>query len=594
MRFIGICGVLTLLSPFIPFIALIGLCMWPFYRSEKSQEMAVAMAIALLIFSFVFVVPIVCFCMHRETFSMYAQLVDGHEISYIEVFSPFGWYEMLLYLTAFGWVVSLNVEQIVDASKRIRYSKVFRDFDGEIRLVPLAKKMSSSSMTLIDLVKSLEGLPGWVVLPEDSDADEEEGEPSPVKRGRAGSTVGAGGTKVRSALPKFASITSISSLARQSSTASSAAGDTASWSTKSHPVDYLTFDAPVMHKKSQEHNTGDYNFIFGKLKHFIGTQVERCLKWPLQTMIMIMIAAVRAMIPRLWIHLFWGFPMVPHEPTVAAMCMHSIFVTFFGSALWLILFNNARLSYAENLNQVKLVSALVNLEKRHTYLKTVALPNVKSMHEYHRISGQLPYMQLNCVDHIIAWWLIREYALIDTMDERVTLEITMLLVLGGMFMTVINSILDFLGGGEVSAFQVLAITDIIVLGCLALLALYPYYAINCTLADQANVLVHARHGILTPESRAMDMSNEELRFNNKQSDKDQQIHGPHGKLVITGNKKATDAAEFLTHLSEVIRADDLVQTLFGVPINGTNLAQVCVSMLAGLGSAGGMLYKLVH
>merc|ERR1719498_1888728 len=180
------------------------------------------------------------------------------------------------------------------------------------------------------------------------------------------------------------------------------------------------------------------------------------------------------------------------------------------------------------------------------YLKGVVDDRSISEEEYREMSRKLPYISMEVVDNIKAWWLLREYAVIDTMDERVTLEITMVLVFGLMFLMTGKCMYDFLiGFEELTSFQVLSICDLLMLGYISLKALWTYVEINNIMREQADILIQARHGILNPQSKLMDMTDDEL----------ERAVGS-TKTGATIDPTALAAAEFLSHLSEVIRVDD--------------------------------------
>merc|ERR1719498_718768 len=145
------------------------------------------------------------------------------------------------------------------------------------------------------------------------------------------------------------------------------------------------------------------------------------------------------------------------------------------------------------------------------YLKGVVDDRSLTEQQFREMSRKLPYISMEAVDNIKAWWLLREYAVIDTMDERVTLEITMVLVFGLMFLTTAKCMYDFvIGFDDLTSFQVLSICDLLMLGYISLKALWTYVEINNIMREQADILIQARHGILNPQSKLMDMTDDEL------------------------------------------------------------------------------------
>jgi len=565
-RFIARCFIVTLASPLIPILAVIGVLFFPCLRSYAivdTREFLLGLGSSVTIFLLVFGLPLMCVMVNDEPYSFYEYQLNSFSVSYIEVYSPLFCYLVLLYLAAYISIVSLDIEHIVDMSKRARNAAFCRS-TRLITLVPLESK-SANEVTLEQIMRSLEGLPGWVCLEEHEDRAHEEGDgeraPSKLRVRRKGVS-GEGESLIFEAEEDGHGLTPGS-------------------------LDYLTFGVP---RFTLEISAGGWK-IFRRMGFFLESQVSRCLEWRDQTLTLLLFAAFRALIPRLWCTFYFGRAFVPEDPYIAMMVWHGFCLTWFIGFAWLAILNNARMAYSECVNQMRLISALVHLEKRHTYMKGIVDDRNLSEQQYREMSRKLPYISMDVVDNIKAWWLLREYAVIDTMDERVTLEITMVLVFGLMFLTVAKCMYDFLIGFEnLTSFQVLSICDLLMLGYISLKALWTYVEINNIMREQADILIQARHGILNPQSKLMDMTDDEL---------ERAVSTPRSpvskSLTIGANidPTALAAAEFLSHLSEVIRVDDYVQTMCDVEVTAFNVAQAVLGMVAGVGSAVGVLYEFL-
>merc|ERR1719506_221690 len=150
---------------------------------------------------------------------------------------------------------------------------------------------------------------------------------------------------------------------------------------------------------------------------------------------------------------------------------------------------------------------------------------------------------------------------------------------------------DFVFGfEELTSFQVLSICDLLMLGYISLKAMVTYVEINTIMRVQADILLQARHGILNPQSKLMDMTDDELDRNAAATKETQPASG---KGTFNIKPEALAAAEFLSHLSEVIRVDDYVQTMFDVEVTAFNVAQAVLGLVAGVGSAAGVLYEFM-
>jgi hypothetical protein len=564
-RFIVRCLIVTAASPLIPILAVFGVLFFPCLRSYaivNTREFLLGLCSSVTIFILVFGLPLLCLMANDQPYSFYQEQLNNFNVSYIEVYSPLFCYLVLLYLAAYISIVSLDIEHIVDISKRAR-NDAFCKSTRLISLVPLESN-SANEVTLEQIVHSLEGLPGWVCLEEHTDRAQGVTSPASPSRVRRKGVSGEGESLIFEAEEEDGHGLTPGSL------------------------DYLTFGIP---RFTIEISAGGWK-IFRRMGFFLSNQVSRCLEWRDQTMMLLVFAAFRALIPRIWCTLYFKRSFVPEDPYIAAMVWHGFCLTWFIGFAWLAILNNARMAYSQCVNQMRLISALVHLEKRHTYLKGVVDERYLSEQEYRALSRKLPYISMDIVDNIKAWWLLREYAVIDTMDERVTLEITMVLVFGLMFLMTGKCMYDFLlGFEELTSFQVLSICDLLMLGYISLKALWTYVEINNIMRTQADILIQARHGILNPQSKLMDMTDDEL---------ERAVSTPRspvstGKINMGANIEppALAAAEFLSHLSEVIRVDDYVQTMFDVEVTAFNVAQALLGMIAGVGSAAGVLYEFM-
>jgi hypothetical protein len=567
-RFISRCIILTLCSPLIPAIGVAGVIMYPclrYYAIVDTREFLLGLASSVTIFLIVFALPLACVTLnYPQTFEYYGdQLADG-KISYIEVYSPIMCYLVLLYLATYISIVSLDVEFIVDMSKKARHA-AFCASTRLVNLIPLDPK-SAAKVSLMNIIENMEGLPGWVCL-ESASADG-----SPVRSARHNENVSP--ARVRRTVSHHVYGDGERLLME-------AEADELGHGAQPGSLDYLTFGLP---RVTVQVSTGSWK-IFRRMFFFVQHQASRCRDWSGQTALLLVFALFRAVVPRLWCTLYFKQSFIPEDPYIAAMCWHGIFLTWLIGFLWLLLFNNARLAYGENVNQLRIISAIVHLEKRHTYLTSIVAPRCSSIEEYQMLSHKLPFIAMNTVDNIKAWWCLREYVVIDTMDERVTLEITMILVFGAIVGIAAQCVYDFLisSSSRLTSFQVLSIIDMLLLGILTLKALWSYVEINAIMREQADILIQARHAILNPESRLMDMTDDELHVaSGKQRKPTPQS--------IPLDTQALSSAEFLSHLSEIIRVDDYVQTMFGVEVTAFNVAQMVLGLIAGLGSAAGVLY----
>merc|ERR1719443_2697261 len=239
-----------------------------------------------------------------------------------------------------------------------------------ISLVPLESK-TDNEVTLEQIVHSLESLPGWVCLEEHSERAD----------GVASPSSSAGPKRVRR---KGVSAEG-ESLIFEAEEAQDGHG------LMPGSLDYLTFGVA---RSTVELSSGGWK-IFRRMGFFFQHQVSRCLEWRYQTALLLIFAAFRALIPRLWCTFYFGRSFVPEDPYIATMVWHGFCLTWFIGFAWLAILNNARMAYSECVIQMRLTSALVHLEKRHAYLKSLLDEGTLTEDEFRTLSRKLPYISMD-------------------------------------------------------------------------------------------------------------------------------------------------------------------------------------------------------
>merc|ERR1719453_1231311 len=150
--------------------------------------------------------------------------------------------------------------------------------------------------------------------------------------------------------------------------------------------------------------------------------------------------------------------------------MTFMWTTFLAASMFLLLFNLAQKRYNHNIEQMLLVTAIVSVQKRHEYMRTVLRIDPEDT-DHILLAKGLPYLDISSPDNTRIWWAIREYAIVDSLDERVDLEI----VLGvALFYTTMMStylIVDVVLSGKPTAFTAVALFDLVIIGSIVMKSL---------------------------------------------------------------------------------------------------------------------------
>lgn len=567
--FIKQCVYATGISLLVPVIATVMLLAAPFYRywPERAKTLRKLVYISVLAFVVCFGLPLFCIMEHAGGFRAFEAAVEAHDLSTVEVYSPFLAYFLIQYFIVFVLHVSLTVERVVDDAKHVRRRQceaVF--FESPSTTIDRALTGASSrsiKVPLSTIISDLEGLPGWSRL---------EGYDPRMP-------------------PAIADPNRPAKIRRQVSQADGA-------------QDYQTFtpgtsDLLIRHQSlfTEDDAKDAWETLNTTLILFMRKQVEHILANRSLTMWLLLICMLRASLSRVWIFGYWGHSILPQDGLLCLFSVHSILVTFVATGIWVILFVNAVIAYSTNRLELTLVSALVTVQSRHCYISQVLLPAADGdVHLFNKWCRSLPHISMGHVENIKAWWMVREYALVDTMDERTTLEIVVFMGMMSIILMTLQCLYDlYLAGtlesGEVAmavtSFQVQAVMDIVLIGYLVCVAMLRMLSVNDILADHGQLLLQARHYLLLPQASLMSLSDAEVKSAMEDDDGEGE-----SSILQKIPKSSVLAADFLTHLNEVIRYDDFIQSLFGVEVTSFNVAQVVLAMITGLGSAFGGLYVL--
>lgn len=576
--FIKQCVYATCISLFVPVIATLMLLAAPFYRywPERAKTMRKLVYISVLAFVVCFGLPLFCIMEHTGGFRAFTAAVEAHDLSTVEVYSPFLAYFLIQYFIVFVLHVSLTVERVVDDAKHVRRrqcEQVF--FESPSTTIDRALTGASSrsvKVPLSTIISDLEGLPGWSRL--------EGYDP----------TIPAASTPPDSARPQ--------KIRRQVSKTSDEQPDYQTFAPEQSDY-HSTSDLLIRHQSlfSEDDAKDAWEKLNTTLILFMRKQVEHITANRSLTMWLLLICMLRATLSRVWIFSYWDHPILPHDGLLCLFSVHSILVTFVATGIWVILFVNAVIAYSTNRLELNLVSALVTVQSRHVYISQVLLPEADGdVHIFNKWCRSLPHISMGHVENIKAWWMIREYALVDTMDERTTLEIVIFMGMMSIILMTLQCLYDLYLAGTlassqvamaVTSFQVQAVVDIVLIGYLVCVAMLRMLAVNDILADQGQLLLQARHYLLLPQASLMSLSEAEVKSAMEADDGQGE-----SSILRTIPKSSILAADFLTHLNEVIRYDDFIQSLFGVEVTSFNVAQVVLAMITGLGSAFGGLYVL--
>merc|ERR1719326_810643 len=302
---------------------------------------------------------------------------------------------------------------------------------------------------------------------------------------------------------------------------------------------------------------------------------------PLGTVLLCMfMGTLRAVIPRMWVIFTVDHAeFLPGHPVEKTVTMTFMLTTFLAATAWLLLFKLAQQRYNHNIEQMLLVTAIVSVQKRHEYMRNVLRIDPEDV-DHILLAKGLPFLDISNSDNTRIWWAIREYAIVDSLDERVDLEIVLGVVLFYTTTMCLYLIVDMILTGKPTAFTAVALFDLLIIGSLVLSSLLSCVQVNELLRSHTHTFLRARHSLWCPESKVLGMADNEI---GELLDVDDSV--AMASFSAGADVALKDSQRLHTHLIEKIEHSDTLQTIFGVEVTMDNIGQLVVAIGCGIGSA---------
>jgi hypothetical protein len=250
--------------------------------------------------------------------------------------------------------------------------------------------------------------------------------------------------------------------------------------------------------------------------------------------------------------------------------------TFLATTAWLLLFNMVSRQYQHNVDQMLLVSSVASVQRRHEYMRNVLCVDPEDADHVAKARG-LPFLDLTNPDNTRIWWALREYAIVDSLDERVDLEVVLGVAIVYVNLMCLYLVIDIFISGQLTAFTMVACFDVVVVGAMVLYSLLGCVKVNQMLRAHTRIFLRARHSLWCPEAKILGMEENEV--------KELLDMGHAVALTATADGLEKDAERLHTHLIEKVEHADTLQTLFGYEVTLDNVIQLLIAIACALGSA---------
>merc|ERR1719453_3027394 len=484
LRYILFCIVVSMTWPILLFgVVVVG----PFIYLLSSTDGRRRFVHALLagcgivaLFLIYFGVPVLFLMGSEHGLQQFAMLLKTRHISVSELcFHSFA-FLLLLMMFVFAWVVygSTSLEVAIALNSRARF--LCRHWRQEVSITEAEReavfgKVGGDPVHIEDLLALLEKYPGWKGSFEANTED-------------------------------LNSLVTIRSSGRTAESARRSSEKHHLYRTRSSKR-MKHIDAIVL-SSSEILAPGDSVSVFrAKVACFL----KDLLLQPIGTILLcLFFGTLRAVIPRIWVICTVDHAeFLPGEPVEKTVTLVFMWTTFLAATAWLLLFNLAQKRYNHNIEQMLLVTAIVSVQKRHEYMRNVLRIDPDDA-DHILLAKGLPFLDISNSDNTRIWWAIREYAIVDSLDERVDLEIVLAVAVFYLTTMSLYLVVDVILAGKPTAFTAVAIFDLVVIGALVLSSLLGCVQVNDLLRSHVHTFLRARHALWCPESKVLGMADNEI------------------------------------------------------------------------------------
>lgn len=242
-----------------------------------------------------------------------------------------------------------------------------------------------------------------------------------------------------------------------------------------------------------------------KVLHSICSMYAELRKSPAAFIGIFVFALFRAVLPRCWIIGVRGGDFLPSNLIPLIVTLNSCAVRFFTSFLWLSTFYVCVAAYRTNVNQVMLISAIVDPRIRMRYTMEVLMEAIPDEDEAKQVLKKLPLLDLKKGTNVAAFWRLREYCMLDRSNERMAMEVLMEMLILWIIMNFLVTALTVYFVSPLTPLIVVTVLDLLVFGFMLLIGLAAALDVNTLMANHVREFVEARYSVTLSLAQAKEL-----------------------------------------------------------------------------------------
>lgn len=196
---------------------------------------------------------------------------------------------------------------------------------------------------------------------------------------------------------------------------------------------------------------------------------RKLFEMPFAILCIVLVAALRAMLPRLWLWIVLDGMLFPKDAAPLFLVVCSCLATFVSSFLWISLVFVITQWYSRNATQSLLITSLIDPRARIEYARQHLQGLSKTKAE--NIMCGMPLVSLMHATNVSAFWRLGEYGVLDRAKARMGMEILMDMLIIWLLVSFFVALVLMWTIQPYTTWSPVMLLDIAVFGCLALRAL---------------------------------------------------------------------------------------------------------------------------
>jgi hypothetical protein len=249
------------------------------------------------------------------------------------------------------------------------------------------------------------------------------------------------------------------------------------------------------------HQHGDYIPLFSRLHLMllktyallIFVVFELCRK-PLALFFVILAAATKVVLPRLWLWIALDGMLIPKQPAALCLVIASSLMTFFTTFFWIGLLLVISQEYSRNVSQSLLISGLIDPQSRIEYARGYLQGRSKDQIE--TIMCCFPLVSLMHATNVSAFWKLREWGVLDRAKARMAMEVLMDMLVIWLTISIVVVLFLMSTFQPYTAWAPVLLLDLLVCGGLALHALQTSLKVSDAQLKHMHVFAESQYDVV--------------------------------------------------------------------------------------------------